>query len=32
MTKQDTIKFALTRAQIIEKDTIPEHLNYLNKI
>ena len=30
--EEDKIKYALSRAQILYKDTIPEHISYLNKI
>ena len=30
--EQDKIKYTMSRAQILVKDTIPEHLSYLNKI
>lgn len=32
LSSQDKVKYALSRAQILYKDTIPEHLTYLNKI
>jgi hypothetical protein len=31
-SQQEKIDYAMRRAQILSKDTIPEHIAYLNKI
>ena len=30
--QEDKVKYLLSRAQILYKNTIPEHISYLNKI
>jgi len=32
MLQQDKLKYTLSRAQLLQQDTIPEHQTYLNKI